>query len=68
MRHRKSFRKFSRNTSHRRAMFRNLAANLVLHERIDSEETRADHEHGWNGCLRNLESSFADVDASPEGR
>ncbi|CAG1772577.1 partial 50S ribosomal protein L17, partial [uncultured bacterium] len=34
MRHRKAGRKFGRSTPHRRAMFRNLAGNLVLHERI----------------------------------
>jgi uncharacterized protein YndB with AHSA1/START domain len=39
---------------------------VVLHERIDSEETRVDHEHGWNGCLDNLESLFAAVNASSE--
>jgi uncharacterized protein YndB with AHSA1/START domain len=32
---------------------------IVLHERIDSEATRADHEHGWNGCLENLKNLFA---------
>ena len=31
---------------------------IVLHERIDSEKTRADHEHGWGGCLDNLARSF----------
>jgi large subunit ribosomal protein L17 len=41
MRHRKSFRKFGRNSSHRRAMFRNLAANLVLHERIETTDAKA---------------------------
>jgi large subunit ribosomal protein L17 len=41
MRHRKSFRKFGRNSSHRRAMFRNLAANLVLHERIETTDSKA---------------------------
>ena len=41
MRHRKSFRQFGRNSSHRRAMFRNLAANLVLHERIETTDTKA---------------------------
>ncbi len=41
MRHRKSGRTFSRNSSHRRAMFRNLAANLVLHERIETTEAKA---------------------------
>ena len=32
---------------------------IVVHERIDSEETRADHEQGWKGCLENLEALFA---------
>ena len=41
MRHRKSGRKFGRNTSHRRAMFRNLAGNLVLHERIETTDAKA---------------------------
>lgn len=41
MRHKKLGRQFSRNTSHRRAMFRALAANLVLHERIETTEAKA---------------------------
>jgi large subunit ribosomal protein L17 len=41
MRHKNSGRKFDRNTSSRRAMFRNLAANLVLHERIETTEAKA---------------------------
>lgn len=41
MRHQKSGRKFGRNTSHRRAMFRNLAGNLVLHERIETTDAKA---------------------------
>jgi len=41
MRHKKSGRKFNRNSSHRRAMFRNLAANLVLHERIETTDAKA---------------------------
>jgi large subunit ribosomal protein L17 len=41
MRHRKAGRKFGRNTSHRRAMFRNLAGNLVLHERIETTDAKA---------------------------
>lgn len=41
MRHRKAGRKFGRNTSHRRAMFRNLAGNLFLHERIETTDTKA---------------------------
>jgi uncharacterized protein YndB with AHSA1/START domain len=31
---------------------------IVVHERIDSEETRADHEKGWTGCLENLDALF----------
>jgi large subunit ribosomal protein L17 len=41
MRHRKSGRKFGRNTSHRRAMLRNLAGNLVLHEKIETTDAKA---------------------------
>lgn len=41
MRHRKAGRKFGRNTSHRKAMFRNLAGNLILHERIETTEAKA---------------------------
>ena len=41
MRHQKAGRKFGRDTSHRRAMFRNLAANLVLHERIETTDAKA---------------------------
>lgn len=41
MRHRKAGRQFSRNTSHRRAMFRALTANLVTHERIETTEAKA---------------------------
>lgn len=41
MRHRKTGRKFGRNSSHRRAMFRNLAGNLVLHDRIETTDAKA---------------------------
>jgi large subunit ribosomal protein L17 len=41
MRHKKQGRKFGRNTSHRRAMFRALTANLVLHERIETTDAKA---------------------------
>lgn len=41
MRHGNAGRKFDRNTSHRRAMLRNLAANLVLHERIETTDAKA---------------------------
>jgi large subunit ribosomal protein L17 len=41
MRHQNAGRKFDRNTSSRRAMFRNLAANLILHERIETTNAKA---------------------------
>ena len=41
MRHQNSGRKFDRNTSSRRAMFRNLAANLVLNEKIETTDAKA---------------------------
>src|SRR5580692_9772230 len=41
MRHKNSGRKFDRNTSSRRAMLRNLTANLVLHERIETTDAKA---------------------------
>ena len=34
MRHRKSSRKLGRNSSHRKAMFRNMAASILKHETI----------------------------------
>ena len=41
MHHRKAGRKFNRNTPHRRAMFRIMAGNLVLHERITTTDAKA---------------------------
>jgi len=41
MRHRQSGRKFNRNSSHRKAMFRNMAASLMQHELITTTLPRA---------------------------
>jgi large subunit ribosomal protein L17 len=41
MRHRIDGRQFSRSTPHRRAMFRNLASNLINHERIVTTDAKA---------------------------
>lgn len=41
MRHRKSGRKLNRNSSHRTAMFRNMAASLVEHEAIRTTVPKA---------------------------
>lgn len=41
MRHRKSGRKFNRNSSHRKAMMRNMVTSLLQHERIETTDARA---------------------------
>ncbi len=41
MRHRKSGRKFSRTSSHRQAMFANMAASLIKHEQIKTTLPKA---------------------------
>jgi large subunit ribosomal protein L17 len=41
MRHRKSGRKLGRNSSHRKAMYRNMAASLVHHETIKTTLPKA---------------------------
>jgi len=41
MRHQKAFRKFSRSSSHRRALFRNMATSLLQHGRIETTVAKA---------------------------
>ncbi len=41
MRHRKSGRSLGRDSSHRRAMYRNMAASLIEHERITTTVPKA---------------------------
>ena len=41
MRHQKSGRKLNRNSSHRKAMFSNMVASLIIHERIETTEAKA---------------------------
>jgi len=41
MRHRKAFRKFSRTSAHRRALFNNLAMALIEHGRITTTDAKA---------------------------
>lgn len=41
MRHRKSGRKLNRNSSHRKAMFANMAMSLIQHERITTTLAKA---------------------------
>ncbi|MEM7378108.1 MAG: 50S ribosomal protein L17 [Pseudomonadota bacterium] len=46
MRHQKSGRKFNRNSSHRKAMFRNMAASLIEHEHIRTTLPKAKELRG----------------------
>ncbi|WP_300158074.1 50S ribosomal protein L17 [Solidesulfovibrio sp.] len=46
MRHKKSGRKFGRNASHRKAMLRNMARSLFIHERIRTTEHKAKELRG----------------------
>lgn len=46
MRHRKSGRKFNRTSSHRKAMFRNMAKSLIVYGRIRTTEKRAKELRG----------------------
>ena len=46
MRHKKSGRKFGRTASHRKAMLRNMARSLLIHERIRTTEHKAKELRG----------------------
>jgi len=46
MRHRKSGRKFNRNSSHRKAMFKNMVVSLVEHELIKTTLPKAKELRG----------------------
>jgi large subunit ribosomal protein L17 len=41
MRHHKKGRKLGRNSSHRQAMFRNMAVSLIVHEKIETTHAKA---------------------------
>jgi large subunit ribosomal protein L17 len=74
MRHLNAGRKFGRNSSHRRAMFRNLAANLVAHERIETTDEKAKElrrvaERLITKAVRLGDIAYTpDADLKPEGR
>lgn len=46
MRHQKSGRKLNRNSSHRKAMFRNMVTSLIKHERITTTTAKAKELRG----------------------
>lgn len=47
MRHRHSGRKFNRNSSHRKAMFKNMSASLIQHELIKTTLAKAKELRGY---------------------
>jgi len=47
MRHRKAGAKLGRNSSHRKAMFRNMATSLFKYDRIRTTDTKAKELRGW---------------------
>ncbi|HIF95458.1 MAG TPA: 50S ribosomal protein L17 [Myxococcales bacterium] len=46
MRHRKSGRRLGRNSSHRKALFRNMVTSLMEHERIQTTDAKAKELRG----------------------
>lgn len=46
MRHKHGYRKLGRDSAHRRAMLRNMATSLILHERIDTTLPKAKELRG----------------------
>jgi len=47
MHHRKSGRKFGRNSAHRKAMFRNMAVSILKHELIKTTTAKAKEVRGF---------------------
>ena len=37
---------------------------IVIHEQIDTEATRTDHEQGWTGCLESLDTFLVPTPAN----
>jgi large subunit ribosomal protein L17 len=46
MRHRKAGKKLGRNSSHRKALYRNMVTSLLEHERIQTSDTKAKELRG----------------------
>ena len=67
MRHRKSGRQFGRDTSSRRAMLRNLAANLITHERIETTDAKAKELRRVAERLISKAARLGKVAYSPQG-
>jgi large subunit ribosomal protein L17 len=67
MRHKKSGRQFGRDTSSRRAMLRNLAANLITHERIETTDAKAKELRRVAERLITKAARLGKVAHSPQG-
>ena len=57
MRHRKKGRYFGRNSSHRKAMFKNMMASLLKHEQITTTLAKAKELRGYIGPMITLAKS-----------
>ena len=68
MRHRKTGRQFSRNSSHRRAMLRALTANLVTHERIETTDAKAKELRGVVERLITKAKRLGEVAYTPQDK
>jgi large subunit ribosomal protein L17 len=68
MRHQKSGRKFSRPSAHRNAMFSNMLASLVMHERIETTEPKAKELRSIADKTITWGKSVADVTAKPRDK
>lgn len=67
MRHRKSGRPLGRNSSHRKAMYRNMVTSLLEHERITTTEAKAKELRRFAEKTISRGLSVQDLLAKPEG-
>ncbi len=65
MRHQKHGRKLNRTSSHRSAMFSNMLASLVMHERIETTEPKAKELRGLADKTISWGTSVLDLTAKP---
>lgn len=66
MRHQKSGRKFNRNSSHRKAMFRNMVTSLIEHERITTTAAKAKELRGKTERVITLALRLGDLLDKPK--
>ncbi len=66
MRHQNSGRKFSRSSSHRKAMFRNMVTSLIEHERITTTEPKAKELRRFAERTISISMRLGDLLAKPK--